>query len=350
MKRTRLLLALTLTSATLASAPQVRADPASRSKDPGPSDLPAAWREPLTLAQPPLKPGQQGTADPAAHTATMVAQAAPESEEAPPDLSDGSPAEAETGAESPAEGEADAAALAREAQNPIANLISVPFQNNTNFGAGPSGDGTPNVLNIQPVIPVPLSEELLLVTRTIIPVVNQPASATGTNSAFGLGDINPQFYFVPVSKGRITWGVGPTFVIPSATDDVLGQGKWSAGPAAVVVVTTDRLVYGAVGNNVWSFAGDDDRRSVSQFLVQPFVNYNLPKGWYLVSSPIITANWNAPDGEERWTVPIGGGIGRVFAIGKQKVNATLQAYWNVVKPDAAGDWTLRAQFQFLFPR
>ena len=262
------------------------------------------------------------------------------------------PAESESPATETSDDQREQSAgdLARKAQNPIANLISVPFQNNTNFGAGPSGDGTPNVLNIQPVIPVPLSKELLLVTRTIVPVVNQPASATGQGSAFGLGDINPQFYFTPVSKGKVTWGVGPTFVLPTATDDVLGQGKWSAGPAAVVVVSTGPVVFGAVGNNVWSFAGDSDRESVNQLLVQPFLNYNLPKGWYLVSAPIITSNWNAPDGQEQWTVPIGGGVGRVFAIGDQKVNATLQAYWNVVKPDAAGDWTLRAQFQFLFPR
>jgi hypothetical protein len=144
--------------------------------------------------------------------------------------------------------------------------------------------------------------------------------------------------------------VGPTFVLPTATQEVLGQGKWSAGPAAVVVVTTKHVVFGAVGNNVWSFAGSSERANVSQMLVQPFFNYNFSHGWYLVSSPIITANWEATDGEQQWTVPIGGGFGRVFAIGDQKVNATLQAYWNAVKPDGAGDWSLRAQLQFLFPR
>jgi hypothetical protein len=85
-------------------------------------------------------------------------------------------------------------------------------------------------------------------------------------------------------------------------------------------------------------------------VVQPFPNYNLSRGWYLVTAPIITANWGAPDGDEQWTVPIGGGFGRLFAIGDQRVNASVQAFWNVVKPDGAGDWSLRAQFQFLFPR
>jgi hypothetical protein len=141
-------------------------------------------------------------------------------------------------------------ALAKAALNPISTLISLPFQNNTVFGVGPQGERTLNVLNIQPVIPVPLSKNLLLVTRTIVPVINQPTSPTGRESEFGLGDINPQFFFTPVTKSRITWGVGPTLVLPTVTQDVLGQGKWSAGPAAVVVVTTKHMVFGAVGNNV----------------------------------------------------------------------------------------------------
>jgi hypothetical protein len=239
-------------------------------------------------------------------------------------------------------------AIAREAQNPIANLISLPFQNNTNFGAG-SLDRTQNILNIQPVIPINLSKDWLLVTRTIVPLIYQPEPPQGGGGTFGLGDINPQFYFVPKTGGRITWGVGPTFVFPTATDSVLGQGKWSIGPAAVIVVTTQRLVYGAVANNVWSFAGDGDRPSVSQLTFQPFINYNLDKGWYLTSSPLITANWYGSGGNQ-WTVPLGGGFGRVFAIGKQRVNAQLQAFWNATKPEGDPDWQLRTQFQLLFPK
>jgi hypothetical protein len=316
-------LALLLCAFALAPAAIASTHQAGPSQESEPSAIPPPLRQPVKLD--PVSP------------AGALTQAPAESELPDSKASDDHP-------------EPRTADLAKESQNPIANLISVPFQNNTTFGAGPSGEGTPNLLNIQPVIPVPLSEELLLVTRTIVPVVNQPASATGQGSAFGLGDINPQFFFSPVSDSKVTWGVGPTFVLPTATDDVLGQGKWSAGPTAVVVVSTGPMVFGAIANNVWSFAGDRDRESVNQLLVQPFLNYNLPKGWYLVSAPIITSNWEAPAGEEPWTVPIGGGFGRVFAIGDQQVNASLQAYWNVVKPDAAGDWTLRAQVQLLFPR
>jgi hypothetical protein len=319
MKHSILLLAFVLAPAAIASP-----HPASRTKAAEPSTIPVPLRQPVTLDQD--------------LTPASLAQAEPQSDPAMPAPS-GGPSEEEKTRE-----------LAKQAQNPIANLISLPFQNNTTFRVGPQEERTQNVLNIQPVIPLPLSKDLLLVTRTIFPVINQPTSPTGRESLFGLGDINPQLYFVPRTNSKITWGVGPTFVLPTATQEVLGQGKWSAGPAAVVVVTTKHVVFGAVGNNVWSFAGSRDRANVSQMLVQPFLNYNFSHGWYLVSSPIITANWEAADGEEQWTVPIGGGFGRVFALGDQKVNATLQAYWNAVKPDGAGNWSLRAQFQFLFPR
>jgi hypothetical protein len=238
--------------------------------------------------------------------------------------------------------------LARKAQNPIANLISLPFQNNTNFGVG-SLDRTQNILNIQPVIPVSLSDDLLLITRTIVPIIYQPEPPTGGGGTFGLGDINPQFYFSPKTSSNITWGVGPTFLLPTATSEVLRQEKWGIGPAAVIVVTAKKFVFGVVANNIWSVAGDSDRPNVSQLTFQPFINYNMKDGWYLVSAPILTANWENSEGNQ-WTVPLGGGFGRIFAIDKQKVNAQLQVYWNTVKPDNGPDWTLRAQFQFLFPQ
>jgi hypothetical protein len=136
--------------------------------------------------------------------------------------------------------------LARAAQNPIASLISVPFQNNTNFGVG-EFDRTSNILNVQPVIPVPLSETLTLVNRTIIPISYQPELAPGLDSAFGLGDINYTGFFVPTTTGNFTWGVGPSILLPTATDTVLGTGKWSVGPAAVGLVTQGPIVAGATG-------------------------------------------------------------------------------------------------------
>jgi hypothetical protein len=235
--------------------------------------------------------------------------------------------------------------LAEQAQNPIANLISVPFQNNTTLGLGPDEDQTLNVLNIQPVVPFRLNDGLTLVTRTILPVVSQPSLA-GSNSN-GIGDLNPTFFLVPKLPGRWTVGFGPTLVLPTASREALGSGQWGMGPAAVAVYTRGPWVAGGLINQIWSVPGDSDRRSLNQFLLQPFVNYNLANGWYLVSSPIITANWQASS--DRWLVPVGGGVGRVFQVGSQPVNASLQAYANVAKPDLFGDVTIRGQIQLLFP-
>lgn len=249
----------------------------------------------------------------------------------------------------PPQDEANAvAALAAAAQNPIANLISLPFQNNTNFGVGPNNDRTQNVLNIQPVVPIPLSDDLLLVTRTILPFVAQPDFGGG-GTVWGLGDLNPTFFVVPATQGNLTWGIGPTLVLPTATNRQTGTGKWSAGPAGVAVVNSGPWVYGGLASQVWSFAGDGSRPDVSQFLMQPFATLNLPDGWYLTASPIITANWNAASGNQ-WTVPIGGGCGRLFNVGSQPINASLQVFWNAVRPSFGADFTLRAQVQMLFPR
>jgi hypothetical protein len=237
--------------------------------------------------------------------------------------------------------------LAKKTQNPVADLISVPFQNNFNFGAGPK-DATIYVLNVQPVIPLRLTEDWNLITRIITPIINQPSLFDGADSAFGLGDINPTFFLSPAKPGELIWGVGPTFTMPTATDSLLGTRKWSMGPAAVALTIQGPWVFGALANQQWSFAGWGDQ-DVSQLLIQPFVNYNLPDGWYLTSAPIITANWEASSGN-KWTVPVGGGVGKLFKLDKLPVNTQLQAFYNVERPDFAADWQLRFQLQFLFPK
>jgi hypothetical protein len=239
-------------------------------------------------------------------------------------------------------------ALARAAQNPVANLISVPFQNNFNFGVGPN-EVCQYVLNIQPVIPISLSEDWNLITRTIMPIINQPSPAPGIPNASGLGDINPSFFFSPAKSGKLIWGVGPTFSFPTATDSLLGNGKWCAGPAVVALTMHKQWVIGALANQQWSFAGWGNQ-DVSAMLIQPFINYNLPHGWYLTSAPIITANWKA-DSDNRWTVPIGAGVGKIQRFGKLPLNIQLAAYWNAETPkDMGADWQLRFQVQFMFPK
>jgi hypothetical protein len=157
--------------------------------------------------------------------------------------------------------------------------------------------------------------------------------------------------FVSPNKPMHTiWGFGPSINIPTATDDILGSEKWSAGPSAVSLVIDGPWVFGALARNLWSFAGDDDRDSVSQLLVQPFLNYNMNDGWYLTSSPVVTANWESDDGDNRWTVPVGGGFGRVMRIGALPVNLQMQGFYQVERPDGGADWILRTQIQFMFPR
>ena len=150
----------------------------------------------------------------------------------------------------------------------------------------------------------------------------------------------------------MVWGIGPAFQLPTATNDLLGTGKWSAGPAFVAFLSAKPLhiTTGFLVLNLWSFAGDDDRADVNAMTLQPFLNYNLDKGWYLTTTPLITADWEADD-DDRWTVPVGGGVGRIFEIGHQPVNAQLSAYYNAIKPDDVGaNWQLRAEFYIPFSR
>lgn len=241
----------------------------------------------------------------------------------------------------------DAGELAKASQNPVADLISLPFQNNTNFNVGPN-DKTQNILNIQPVAPFKLSADWNLITRTIVPVISQRGLVAGQDRTNGLGDISFTAFLSPAKPATLVWGAGPVFLLPTATDDVLGSDKWGIGPSVVLLTMPGRWVVGSLFSNVWSFAGSGDQ-DVNLFTWQYFINYNLPDGWYLTSAPIITANWEAESGN-KWTVPFGGGVGKIFKIGKQPMNAQVQAFYNVEKPDNGPDWTLRLQLQFLFPK
>jgi len=248
--------------------------------------------------------------------------------------------------------EPGAADLARAVQNPVADLVSLPFQNNTNFNLGPEEE-TQNVLNVQPVWPISISDDANLITRTIVPIISQPELFPGGDRENGIGDIQFTAFYSPkkpTSDGLI-WGAGPVLVMDSATDDVLGSGKWSAGPSVVVLKMTGAWVIGGLFQNVWDFAGDDDRAGVNQFLMQPFINYNFPTkpGRFLSFSPIVTADWKASN-KNTWTVPLGGSIGQIIRWGKQPINLSAGAFYNVEKPEFGADWTLRLQATFLFPK
>jgi hypothetical protein len=242
--------------------------------------------------------------------------------------------------------------LQAASQNPIASLISVPFQNNLFFNLGEE-DKTQYVLNFQPVVPIELTDDWNLIFRPITPIIAKPRMFDGDSTAFGLGDMNPQLFFVPdatvdTAIGTMTWGVGPSFQLPTATDKTLGSGQWSAGPAAVAFFANGNWTYGGLVSNIWSFAGRNKRADVNLLVAQPFVNYNLSDGWSLGAGPVITANWEA-DGDNVWTVPVGGGISKLFKVGDRPIKAALNTYYNAVRPDNAADWQLQFQLTFLFP-
>ncbi len=239
------------------------------------------------------------------------------------------------------------AELAKAAQNPVANMISLPFQNNINTGIGPD-DETQNILNIQPVWPISLNDNWNVITRTILPVMSQPDVLTGESRVNGLGDVTFTAFLSPANSGSLTWGVGPVFLLPTATDDKLGADKWGAGASAVVLAMPGNWVIGSLFSNIWSVGGSG-KQDINLFTWQYFINYNLPDSWYLTTAPIITANWEA-DSNNRWTVPIGGGVGKIFKIGKQPINAQVSAYKNVEAPEFSADWQFRLQLQFLFPK
>jgi hypothetical protein len=239
-------------------------------------------------------------------------------------------------------------------QNPISSLISLPFKFTFDYGA-PNGEAS--FLNIQPVVPVTVGN-WNLVNRAIVPLIDSPGEVAGTpgipnptegDGATGLGDINYSLFFSPVKYDKFIWGIGPSITLPTATNKELGSEKWSAGPTGVVLFQPKWGTFGMLARHLGSFGGDSDRKNINQSLFEPFVNYNLPNGWYLISDIIVTANWDL-DSSDIWTVPLGGGVGKLFKIGDQAINARTEAYYNVEKPDNAPNWQWGFTMQFLFPK
>ncbi len=243
--------------------------------------------------------------------------------------------------------------LAEQVQNPVSDLVRVGFTNATSFGAG-ANNHLLNVFNLETSTTRRFGDWALL-NRLTIPIPYLPANAIvdKTGSMTGLGDIAYTGFLVRDESKRwfkLIGGIGPTFILDTATDDRLGLGKWSVGPTLAIISIPDPWVMGALIRNLWSFAGDNHRRKVNALLVQPFLNYNFSNGWYLTSTPAMTANWEAEERRNRWTVPIGGGFGKVMFRGeKRPINIRLQGFYYLEKPDRAPDWTLQFQFQILFP-
>ncbi len=241
-----------------------------------------------------------------------------------------------------------AADLAKKLSNPIASMISVPFQFNYDSGYGPN-DGEKYYVNVQPVIPFALNENWNVISRTILPIAWQDDIAGPSGDQFGLGDITQSLFFSPKkpTASGIIWGVGPVFLLPTATDDLLGGEKWGAGPTAVVLKQDGPWTIGALTNHIWSFAGDDDREDINATFLQPFISYTTPKAWTFALNTESTYNWETED----WSVPINFVVSKLVKVNKQPIQLSAGVRYWADSPDNGPDgFGARLAITFLFPK
>lgn len=235
--------------------------------------------------------------------------------------------------------------LAKKLSNPVASLISVPFQFNADFGSGPNDDGQQYLFKIQPVIPIKLNNNWNMISRTIVPLSD--VNGVFADNVFGLGDIQQSFFFSPsqVGPGGFVWGIGPAINIPTATDARLGSRDWGAGPTALGLVQQGPWRVGALVTQTWSFNGADEPGDINQLFLQPFAAYALGHGQTLTLNAESTYDWIA----RQWTVPINLTYSKVFQAGGRPMSFQIGGRYYVTRPDGGPDWGLRAGLTLLFP-
>lgn len=238
----------------------------------------------------------------------------------------------------------DADELAKKLSNPVASLISVPFQYNFDEGAGPAKDGHAHTLNIQPVIPISLGEGWTVISRTILPIASRDYLP---GEPFGLGDITQSLFFSPKAPdpGGLIWGVGPAALIPTATDEFLGSHQWGVGPTGVALVQKGPWTFGGLANHIWSVSDAHDRPEVDATFLQPFVAYSLGKGVTLSANLEASYDWTGRE----WTVPLNLGVAKVTKIGHQPVSFQVGGRVYLDRPKGGPDWGVRSTVTFLFP-
>jgi hypothetical protein len=239
--------------------------------------------------------------------------------------------------------------LAKKLANPVAALISVPLQFNYDTDIGRAEDGDRYYLNVQPVVPITLNEDWNLISRTILPLITQDDIFPGAGSQSGLGDTVQSLFFSPKAPtaGGWIWGVGPVFLLPTASDELLGAEQWGIGPTAVVLKQQGPWTYGALANHVESFAGDDDRTDASATFIQPFLNYTTPTGRSYVLNTESTYDW---EGDE-WSVPVNALVAQLLKVGDQRIQVGAGLRYWLDSPDTGAEgFGARVVVTFLFPR
>jgi len=239
----------------------------------------------------------------------------------------------------------DDADLAAQVANPIASLISVPFQFSYECCYGPE-DGERFALNIQPVVPIRLGPDWTLILRTIVPIISQQETVAGTDDHFGLGDTLQSFFFSPTpAPGGMFWGFGPVFLWPTATDATIGSRKWGAAPTIVMLKQSSGWTVGLLANHIWSYAGESDRQNISNTFLQPFVAYTWPS---TVSLGLNTESTYAWEGDQ-WTVPINLTLSRIFRFGMRPVSFKIGGRYYAVTPHDGPRWALTFNITLLYP-
>jgi len=238
--------------------------------------------------------------------------------------------------------------LAKKLSNPVAALISVPLQLNFDEHYGADEHGHKWVLNVQPVIPITLNEEWNVISRTILPIVDQSEVVPGSNQS-GIGDIVQSFFFspkAPTADGLI-WGLGPVFLLPTGSDSLLSARKWGLGPTGVLLKQDGAWTFGGLFNHMWSVGGDSDRADISATFLQPFVSYTTPTAWTFGLNTESTYDWKA----EQWSVPINLTVSKLIKVGQQPISIGAgMRYWADGPDGGPHDLGFRLIVTFLFPK
>ncbi|WP_339461454.1 transporter [Pseudomonas sp. EA_105y_Pfl2_R69] len=246
----------------------------------------------------------------------------------------------------------DTADLAQKAQNPIAALYSLPIQFNWNQHMGPTNDGIQAVTNIQPVLPFSINEDWNLISRTILPVIDQRSLApNGLADKSGLGDITQSLFFSPKAKTESgwIWGAGPVFLMPTGSDDLLTNDQWAAGPTAVALKQANGWTYGALANHLWSLEGSpaDGREKINASFLQPFLSYTTSTYTTFGINTESSYDWQAKE----WSVPVNLTVTQLLKLGGQPLSIQLgPRYWLDSTENGADGWGFRAAITLLFPR